>query len=252
MARTEAPRRVPAKAPAPSHPAPETAPRSVLEASLDEYVPGAKVLDLDEARNYLVKTVDEPGGTMQRQGVRLAIERLHPAFAVRLAAAVREARDEGILAFVFSAYRPPEYGVGGYRNKFDSAHTYGLAADMGGIGEPCSKDAKEWHRIVARHGLFLPYGPCNRSEWNHTQLMGETGREFVGEHPRMRHAVKADGPVSALAMWVYSGIKRVVGVAEAAVAVEPKITDERHRHYAAHHEHHRRYAHHHYRHYARA
>src|SRR5262249_28308448 len=63
-------------------------------------------------RAYLVAT-SRPGGTMMRQGPEVAVARLHPEFAVRLAAAVREARGQGLReAGIFSAYRPPAFGVG--------------------------------------------------------------------------------------------------------------------------------------------
>src|SRR5262245_30240268 len=47
--------------------------------------------ELTQARAYLIETAD-PGYTMSRQGPALAIERLHPEFATRLAGALREAR----------------------------------------------------------------------------------------------------------------------------------------------------------------
>jgi hypothetical protein len=43
------------------------------------------------------------------------------------------------------AYRPPAFGVGGFSDKFNSLHTYGLAVDMRGIGRPGSRSA-----VVAR------------------------------------------------------------------------------------------------------
>ena len=68
---------------------------------------------------------------MTLQGAELAIGRLHPEFVVRLANAIREARSAGLpFAGVFSAYRPPAFGVGGFSDKFNSLHTYGLAVDM--------------------------------------------------------------------------------------------------------------------------
>src|SRR5207302_1356137 len=124
--------------------------------------------DLDD-RSYLVETAS-PGATMVRQGPALAIARLNPEFATRLAAAIREARDAGLpSAGIFSAYRPPVFGIGGFADKFNSLHSYGLAVDMSGIGEPGSKDARLWHEIAARHGVFCPYGADNRKEWNHCQ-----------------------------------------------------------------------------------
>jgi len=91
---------------------------------------------------------------------------------VKLAAAIRLAREEGLKqAGLFSAYRPPAFGIGGFRNKFNSLHSYGLAVDMTGIGGAGSASAKLWQTIVGKVGLYLPYGPNNRKEFNHTQLV---------------------------------------------------------------------------------
>jgi len=126
-------------------------------------------MELTEARAYLVETAS-PGYTMTRQGPGLAVERLHPEFAIRLANAIREARESGLhLAGIFSAYRPPAFGVGGFSDKFNSLHAYGLAVDLSGIGEPGSVEAERWHEIAARRGVICPYGPHNKAEWNHCQ-----------------------------------------------------------------------------------
>jgi hypothetical protein len=77
---------------------------------------------------------------MAKQGVELAIERLHPEFAICLTKALREARDYGLRAGIFSAYRPPAFGVGGFSDKFNSLHAYGLAV-LYGIGRPGSVEA---------------------------------------------------------------------------------------------------------------
>ena len=82
------------------------------------------------ARAYLIETAT-PGYTMTRQGPERAIGRLHPEFVNRLAAAIAEARAAGLpFAGIFSAYRPPAFGVGGFADKFHSLHTYGLAVDV--------------------------------------------------------------------------------------------------------------------------
>src|SRR3990167_8621046 len=94
----------------------------------------------DQAKAYLVQTATS-GGTMRRQGVETAISRLEPAFAKNLAAAISEARAQGIPASIFSSYRPPGFGIGGYNDKFNSLHAYGLSVDVAGIGRPGSKDA---------------------------------------------------------------------------------------------------------------
>src|SRR5260370_16887131 len=86
---------------------------------------------------------------MTRQGPERAIGRLHPQFVNRLAAAIAEARGAGLLfAGVFSAYRPPAFGVGGFVDKFHSLHTYGLAVDVTRIGG-----------ARAAHSVLLPQRP---------------------------------------------------------------------------------------------
>jgi hypothetical protein len=144
-------------------------------------------------RDYLVKTA-RPGDTMSRQGPELAIGRLHPGFVIRLAGAIREARDRGLpSAGISSAYRPPAFGIGGFSDKFKSLHTYGLAVDMNGIGGPGTAEASLWHQIAARHGVICPYGAVHRSEWNHCQATPL--RHISAENP-LRGTVTAEGPLS--------------------------------------------------------
>src|SRR6516225_377364 len=121
------------------------------------------------ARAYLIETAT-PGYTMTRQGPERAIGWLHPEFVKRLAAAIAEARGAGLpFAGIFSAYRPPVFGVGGFADKFHSLHTYGLAVDVTGIGAPGTPSALLWHEIASRNGVICPYGPHNLLEWNHCQ-----------------------------------------------------------------------------------
>jgi hypothetical protein len=144
-------------------------------------------------RAYLVETAT-PGFTMTLQGVDVAIERLHPEFVRRLAGAVHDARAAGLAsAGIFSAYRPPAFGVGGFSDKFNSLHTYGLAVDMTGIGGPGSVEAKTWYEIAAKHGVVCPYGVENRVEWNHCQ---PTWLKIVRTDNPLRETVTAAGPVS--------------------------------------------------------
>src|SRR6266536_4825457 len=98
---------------------------------------------VNEARTYLIRTSIEQrercvGDTMARQGVEVAIGRLHPVIAIRIARSIQQARSEGIPACVFSAFRPPAFGVGGFSDKLNSAHAYGIAVDFGGIDRPGS------------------------------------------------------------------------------------------------------------------
>ena len=144
------------------------------------------------ARAYLIATAT-PGYTMTRQGPERAIGRLHPAFVNRLAAAIAEARATGLpFAGIFSAYRPPAFGVGGFVDKFHSLHTYGLAVDVTGIGAPGTPSALLWHEIAARHGVICPYGPQNLMEWNHCQ---PTQVKIILVDNPLRETVTADGPI---------------------------------------------------------
>jgi len=153
--------------------------------------------ELAEARSYLIQTAS-PSYTMAKQGSELAIERLHPEFAIRLAKALREGRDYGLVAGIFSAYRPPAFGVGAFSDKFNSLHAYGLAVDLSGIGRPGSVEALWWHEIAAKHGLICPYGHHDKTEWNHCQ---PTGLKAVSADNPLRQTITADGPVSLEAMF---------------------------------------------------
>jgi hypothetical protein len=148
--------------------------------------------EIADARAYVTETA-RPGYTMNLQGMELAIGRLHPEFVVRLAHAIREARNAGLpFAAVFSAYRPPAFGVGGFTDKFHSLHTYGLAVDLRGIGNPGSPEARLWHEIASRNGVVCPYGPRDRAEWNHCQ---PTSLKIVLADNPLRDTVSADGPL---------------------------------------------------------
>jgi hypothetical protein len=154
--------------------------------------------ELTEARAYLIQTAN-PSYTMAQQGPELAIERLHPEFAIRLAKALREARGSGLSsAGIYSAYRPPAFGVGGFSDKFNSLHAYGLAVDLYGIGRPASAEAQRWYEIAASHGVICPYGPHHKSEWNHCQ---PTGVKIVLAENLLRDTITANGPVSLEAMF---------------------------------------------------
>jgi hypothetical protein len=158
--------------------------------------------EIAEARAYVIETAT-PGYTMTRQGADLATERLHPEFVVRLANAIREARNAGLpFAGVFSAYRPPAFGVGGFSDKFNSLHTYGLAVDMNGIG--------------ARNGVVCPYGPRHQAEWNHCQ---PTRLKIVLAANPLRDTVTAEGP-SDLEDMFEAGNRVIESVASAAGSLD--------------------------------
>ena len=150
------------------------------------------------ARAYLIETAT-PGYTMTRQGPERAIGRLHPELVRRLAAVIAEARGAGLpFAGIFSAYRPPAFGIGGFADKFHSLHTYGLAVDVTGIGAPGTASALLWHEIAARNGVICPYGPNNLVEWNHCQ---PTWVKIILPDNPLRDTVTADGPISLEGMF---------------------------------------------------
>jgi hypothetical protein len=157
-----------------------------------------KTPDVVSERAYLIKTAT-PGATMTRQRPEVAIGRLHPEFVMRLAAAIREARISGLSdAGVFSAYRPPAFGVGGFKNKFQSLHSYGLAVDMHGIGGAGSAQAKLWTRIAATHGVACPYGVNNPAEWNHCQ---PTRIKMVQSNSPLVKTIAPQGPINPISMF---------------------------------------------------
>ena len=157
---------------------------------------GAMILAVADAREYLVRTA-HPGYTMSRQGAAKAVGHLHPIFALRLAAAIKQARADGLPDVgCYSTYRPPAFGVGGFSNKFDSTHAYGIASDMKGIGSPGSAKSKLWHKIALAHGLFNPYFGRKASEFNHYQAANV---KIV--RGALRKTITAHGPKDDSIMW---------------------------------------------------
>lgn len=174
---------------------------------------------------YLVRTAC-PGATMTRQGTWVAIARLNPVFIRRLAASFRDARKIGVTPCVASAYRPPSFGVGGFRDKFESAHSYGLAVDVGDIGRPGSSDAVAFAKVAARHGVYDPYGPYNAAEWNHFQ---PTKAKLVCSEAPLRKTITAQAP-RLLSTW------KVSAAILAPEGLSAVLTERRRaRHYARHH-----------------
>jgi hypothetical protein len=160
------------------------------------------VIEVEDARAYLLRTA-VPGATMVRQHPEVAIDRLHPDFAVRLAEAIKRARSHGLTdAGVFSAYRPPAFGVGGFSDKFNSLHSYGLAADVANIGRPGSKQVRIWKASIKYAGLYLPYGINNKSEFNHVQLISDKVAS-----KKLRPTITASAPRNLNQMWLAAAVR---------------------------------------------
>jgi len=122
---------------------------------------------------------------------------MNPAFAANLAAAIREAKAAGLNVGIESGYRAPtELQSQGERTsaaRFDAAgnslHSYGLAADISGLGGPNSKAAQQWAAIAARNGLYNPYGIGNAAEFNHWQALPYT----LDQRPDVRAQLQQGG-----------------------------------------------------------
>ncbi len=154
-----------------------------------------------------------------RIGVEANIAKLHPVFVMRLALAIEAARNttctyqkrvgkrkyvtvsSKCLANValFSGYRPPGLGVGGFGDKYQSSHAYGVGGDMRGIGRPGSRETRLWQKIAWQYRIYSPYGPQNRAEWNHVQATGI--KMVLREVPALRHTITRDGPIELARMW---------------------------------------------------
>jgi hypothetical protein len=189
-------------------------PSSVTELTCEAH----PLIEAAAARAYLIETA-RPGYTMTRQGPELAIGRLHPAFVVRLANAIREARQAGLTsAGVYSAYRPPAFGIGGFVDKFHSLHTYGLAVDVHGIGAAGTPEAQLWHDIAAKHGILCPYGPHSPAEWNHCQ---PTRLKIILAANPLRETVTAEGPISLEGMFEVGNALIADAAIKAASTADP-------------------------------
>ena len=202
-----------------------------IQALMPKSPPPAQEV-INEARAYLIRTSTEQrercvADTMARQGVEVAIGRLHPVMAVRVARSIEQARNEGIPACVYSAFRPPAFGVGGFSDKYNSAHAYGIAVDFGGIDRPGSKTARRFQEIAASNGLYSLYGPGDRAEWNHYQLIPVT--RIAPSNP-LRETITANGPKDEVAMWVKSGVPLekvepvAIGAESAIISTRTKIS----------------------------
>jgi hypothetical protein len=212
-------------------------PREIQELMPISPPPAQEVIN--EARAYLIRTSTEQrercvADTMARQGVEVAIGRLHPVMAVRVARSIEQARNEGIPACVYSAFRPPAFGIGGFSDKYYSAHAYGIAVDFGGIDRPGSRNARRFQEIAASNGLYSLYGPGDRAEWNHYQLIPV--RRIAPNNP-LRDTITANGPKDELAMWIKSGVPLekvepvAIGAANAIISTRTKISHH-HSHYS--------------------
>ena len=216
----------------------------------------ARPTDVDAARAYLIKTAHVGGvmarmgrelylaklrgyagsfnifgvfktaleaGNIEQIGVEQNVAALNPTFVLMAAKAIKDARARGLPVGLFSGYRPPSYGVGGFANKFDSCHTYAVAGDFWGV----EKNYAVWSKAAREAGLHRPYA----SSWerNHWQAVPDkTCRE-------LRSTVTASGPISLSRMW--AAADRMIDRARGRTQFAVERRHERH----AERRHHRRY-----------
>jgi hypothetical protein len=177
-------------------------PAEVASLLADEVRP---VESAASAKAYLAETAG-PGGTIVMLGREKSVECFHPQFAINLAAAIRDAREQGFQEVgVLSGCRPPRLGIGGFADKKNSLHGVGLAADIHGIGAPCSEQVKRFHAIAAARGVLGVYGPCNRAEWNHVQ-----GTAIKMTTPELRDTFTAKGDIAPDLQHLWQVAKAVV------------------------------------------
>jgi len=98
------------------------------------------------------------------------VSNMNPAFASRLAAALRQANAQGLNLGVMSGYRDDSTTGSAYDAGGNSSHGYGLASDISGLDGPNGKITNAWAQIASANGLHNPYGVDNKAEFNHWQL----------------------------------------------------------------------------------
>ncbi len=161
--------------------------------------------DISSARQYLVKTAN-PGSTMTQQHPEIAIGRLNPTYAIKLANAIQEARAQGINAGVYSAFRTPQATGSAFDKAGHSLHSYGLATDIAGIGGAGSGTAKQWYKIATDAGIYNPYGYKNPREFNHFQAVPEKTASQALRSTLNRDGTPKLGADGNPVMWAVAGL----------------------------------------------
>jgi hypothetical protein len=180
--------------------------------------------DADSARAYLNSLSAHPA----RKG---DTSFLHPDFALKMANAIKQARDAGLPVTLQSGYRSPTTTGSAYDAAGYSLHGYGAATDIGGIGGAGSPQAKQWAAIAQANGIYNPYGVSNPKEYNHWQLVPwkledrpdiqKSLADAGGDAGKIWNAI---APAGAPTM-AYSGGKTSPATAAIAKATAPKEVD---------------------------
>src|SRR5262249_27453612 len=116
---------------------------------------------------------------------------------------------------------------------------YGSGFAFGGIDRPGSRNALRFQAIAAGNGLYSLYGPGDRAEWNHYQLIPV--RRIAPNNP-LRDTITANGPKDEVAMWIRSGVPLekvepvAIGAENAIISTRTKVSHD-HAHYSHHRQH---------------
>ena len=167
----------------------------------------------DEDRKYLASTskhTDRPGDT----------ENLNPGFASKVAATIKDARAQGLNVGLQSAFREPGQTGSTFDASGRSLHTYGLAIDFSGF-EPGSADAVKFYEIAKANGLYNPYGPNNKNEWNHYQAIPY---ELKANSPELAALKTAYATKDQNTIWEAGN--KLMGVTAAPAAAAPAAKTE--------------------------
>lgn len=122
---------------------------------------------------------------------------LNPLFAAKLAAAIQDARAQGLDVGVMSAFREPGQTGSAYDAGGNSSHSYGLASDISGLDGANGPKTKAWASIAAKYGLYNPYGIGDSAEYNHWQYTSQPLEKIPGALDSLK-AAKASGNMQAV------------------------------------------------------
>jgi hypothetical protein len=156
----------------------------------------------------------------QHQGRPGDTSNFDPVFAHNLAAAIQDANAHGMHVGLESAYRTPGQTGSSFDRSGRSLHSYGLAADVNGIGSPGSDTARQWYQFATAHGLFNPYGYNNKAEFNHYQ--GINHELTQAEVPAYQQAFAQRTPGTTLTSLAYNNPDAPAAGVKAISAASPQ------------------------------
>lgn len=110
----------------------------------------------------------------QKQGLTQSLARMHPEYLRRAEAVQKQLKEAGLPAYLYSNYRPKEYGVNTHRgwSADKSMHGFGLASDWGGITGKNGRllvtpeQYQKFTTIMEANGFYRPWkSDVERNHW---------------------------------------------------------------------------------------